>query len=95
MLFVLQLAESIDATAAEEKAAKRGDEEDDSDDDDEPEHFSVRFTNRLLKYLLKGFLAKDKVVRHRAVSFVAEMILHLGAMECVSNTSLNSFIFAD
>lgn len=85
-LFLLLLAEPPDATAAEEKKAQRGDQDEDSDDDEEEEHVVVRFTNRILQYLLKGFLAKDKVVRHRAVSFVAEMISHLGTMECVSST---------
>ncbi|EIM89256.1 ARM repeat-containing protein [Stereum hirsutum FP-91666 SS1] len=76
--------------SAEEKKAQRGDQDEDSDDDEEEEHVVVRFTNRILQYLLKGFLAKDKVVRHRAVSFVAEMISHLGTMDDEMYVTLRS-----
>lgn len=92
---MLLLAQTSDGTAAEEKAAQRGGRDEDSDDDEESEHVAVRFTNRLLTYLLRGFVAKDKIVRHRAVSFVAEMVSHLGAMECVSSVSLFSSAIAD
>lgn len=59
--------------AAEEK----GDED---EDEDTP---ATRFVARLLKHLLKGFLAKDKNVRYRVVQVVAEMVSHLGEIECV------------
>jgi hypothetical protein len=39
--------------------------------------------NRLLKYLLRGFVAKDKAVRFRCVGLVAEMVSYLGEIECV------------
>lgn len=54
---------------------------DDDDDDDSP---SSRFTTRLLRFLLKGFLAKDKTVRYRVVHLVAEMVSSLGEIEYVS-----------
>ncbi|PFH49330.1 hypothetical protein AMATHDRAFT_76233 [Amanita thiersii Skay4041] len=49
-----------------------------SDDDDT---IATRFTARLLKFLLQGFLAKNKVVRYRALFFVSELISHLGEID--------------
>ncbi|KAK0449796.1 nuclear condensing complex subunit [Desarmillaria tabescens] len=40
-----------------------------------------RFTTRILQWLLEGFLAKNKVVRSRAVQMVAEMIAHIGDID--------------
>lgn len=57
------------------------DEEDEDEDEDTP---ASRFTARLLKFLLKGFLAKEKSVRYRVLCTVAEMVSHLGAIEWVS-----------
>lgn len=48
------------------------------DDDETP---NSRFVSRLLSYLLQGFLAKDKVVRYRSVSIVAELVSNLGELE--------------
>ena len=42
---------------------------------------AVRFTLRLLKWLLQGFNAKDKIVRIRVVSLVTEIIGHLDELE--------------
>lgn len=53
------------------------------EDDDADNVPAVRFTSRLLKWLLQGFNAKDKTVRLRVVSLVAEMIGHLDEIECV------------
>jgi condensin complex subunit 3 len=50
----------------------------DSDDDDTT---ASRFTAKLLKFLLKGFQAKDKFVRYRVIFLVAEMVAHLGEVE--------------
>ena len=58
-------------------AEERGDKD---DDEDTP---ASRFVARLLKHLLKGFLAKDKNVRYRVLQVVAEMISHLGEIEYV------------
>jgi condensin complex subunit 3 len=60
--------------ATEEKSA--ADEEDDDEDTT-----ASRFTARLLKFLLKGFLARDRFVRYRVLYTVAEMVSHLGAIE--------------
>lgn len=54
----------------------------DSDDEDNDTTAS-RFTAKLLNFLLKGFQAKDKVVRYRVISIAAEMISYLGELECV------------
>ncbi|GLB42179.1 putative nuclear condensing complex subunits, C-term domain [Lyophyllum shimeji] len=40
-----------------------------------------RFVTRLLKWLLQGFLAKNKTIRYRAVCMVSEMISHLGEID--------------
>ena len=53
-------------------------EENDPDDD---VTYASRFTARLLRFLLKGFEAKDKNVRFRVVQSVSEMISHLGTIE--------------
>ncbi|GBE88890.1 hypothetical protein SCP_1402980 [Sparassis crispa] len=49
-----------------------------SDDDDT---LAVRFVSRLLRWLLQGFVAKDKTVRLRSVSLVAELVVHLGELD--------------
>ena len=59
-------------------------EEDDNDDDDD-DTTSARFVARLLKFLLSGFVAKDKIVRYRCVRILAEMVAHLGEIEYVSS----------
>lgn len=53
---------------------------DDDDDDDTP---ASRFVSQLIKYLLKGFEAKDKNVRFRVLQIVTDMISNLGEIECV------------
>ncbi|KAI5983442.1 hypothetical protein EDC04DRAFT_3008794, partial [Pisolithus marmoratus] len=55
--------------------------DDDGDDDDDTT--SSRFVARLLKFLVNGFVAKDKIVRYRCVRILAEMVTHLGEIECV------------
>ena len=60
---------------------KKDDEIDDDNDDDDTT--AARFIARLLKFLLKGFVAKDKVVRYRCVHILAEMVAHLGEIEYV------------
>jgi condensin complex subunit 3 len=56
---------------------KKGEDDDDDDDDTT----AARFVTRLLKFLLKGFLAKDKIVRYRCVHILTEMVSHLGEIE--------------
>lgn len=51
------------------------------DEEDEEGNFRSRFTSSLLRYLLSGFLAKDKIVRYRVLQLVAEMTSHLGEIE--------------
>ncbi|KAK2461194.1 hypothetical protein APHAL10511_006721 [Amanita phalloides] len=62
-----------------EKAAEERSSEDDGDEDEDTT--ASRFTARLLKFLLKGFLAKEKFVRYRVLYTVAEMVSHLGAID--------------
>ncbi|KAI5122624.1 hypothetical protein M0805_008713 [Coniferiporia weirii] len=45
-----------------------------SDDDDDDDTTASRFMSRLVKYLLKGFEAKDKTVRFRVLQIIAEML---------------------
>jgi condensin complex subunit 3 len=70
------LVEHAPTPAAEQK--KNQPYED--DDEDTP---ASRFTNRILRFLLKGFVAKDKTVRYRVVHLVAEMVASLGEIEYV------------
>lgn len=51
------------------------------DDDDDEDTFVSRFVSRLLKWVLRGFLAKDKNVRYRSVFIISEMVLWLGELE--------------
>jgi hypothetical protein len=53
------------------------------EDDEDEETFVSRFVSRLLNWILRGFLAKDKNVRYRSVFSVSEMILWLGPLEWV------------
>jgi condensin complex subunit 3 len=53
------------------------------EEDNDEDSTASRFTARLLKFLLKGFLAKDKVVRYRVLHLMAEMVSHLGEIEYV------------
>lgn len=61
-------------------------EEDDEEEDETPES---RFTNHLLRWLLRGFPAKDKNVRFRCCQLVTMLITNGKAinMECVSPPS--------
>lgn len=52
------------------------------DDEDTP---TSRLVAALLKHLIKGFNAKDKIVRYRVVQIVAELIFSLGELELVLN----------
>ena len=70
--------------AAEQKNAE------DEDEDEDDNTTASRFTARLLRFLLKGFLAKDKSIRYRVLQTVAEMVSHLGEIESVSHWSLLS-----
>ncbi|KAI0747199.1 nuclear condensing complex subunit [Daedaleopsis nitida] len=49
-----------------------------AEDDDTP---SERFLSHLLRFLLDGCVAKDKVVRFRVCQCIAEMITHLGSLD--------------
>ncbi|KAI0092243.1 nuclear condensing complex subunit [Irpex rosettiformis] len=52
-----------------------------SRDNEESDTPVSRFVADLLKFLLKGFQAKDKNVRFRSVSTVAELVSHLGELD--------------
>lgn len=49
--------------------------------DDDEDNLATRFVSRLLKWLIQGFMAKDKTIRYRSVHLVSEMISHLGEIE--------------
>ncbi|KAJ7678541.1 nuclear condensing complex subunit [Mycena rosella] len=63
-----------------ERAADDRDEDGGNDNEDDDTTAS-RFTAKILKFLLKGFQAKDKFVRFRVVSLAAEMVVHLGEVD--------------
>lgn len=52
-----------------------------SEDEDEIEGPSARLVQQLLKFLLKGFQAKNKIARFRCVQLVALMVNSLGEIE--------------
>ncbi|KAG8741938.1 hypothetical protein FRC10_002249 [Ceratobasidium sp. 414] len=74
--FIGAFVKYITDKAASQKA-ENGQEED-SDDDDTP---ASRFVTYLLRYLLQGFMAKDKNVRYRSVHITAEMVSGLGEID--------------
>ncbi|KAI6040837.1 nuclear condensing complex subunit [Pisolithus marmoratus] len=53
----------------------------DGDGDDDDDTTASRFVARLLKFLVNGFVAKDKIVRYRCVRILAEMVTHLGEID--------------
>ncbi|KAG5635107.1 hypothetical protein H0H81_012436 [Sphagnurus paluster] len=71
--FLGQYIKFVNEKAAEEKNA----EEEEGDDDTT----ASRFTARFLRFLFKGFLAKEKAVRYRVLQSVAEMVSHLGEVD--------------
>ncbi|KAF8605217.1 hypothetical protein BDV93DRAFT_543748 [Ceratobasidium sp. AG-I] len=83
--FIGAFVKYITDKAATQKA-ENGDDED-SDDDDTP---ASRFVTYLLKYLLQGFMAKDKNVRYRSVHITAEMVSGLGEIDDDIYESLRS-----
>lgn len=44
----------------------------------------MRFIARVLQWLLGGFTAKDKTVRYRCISIVAELVARLNIFEFVA-----------
>ncbi|KAL6308311.1 nuclear condensing complex subunit [Sparassis latifolia] len=73
MKFVGGYVRFINEKAVEERKRKEMDEDEDTT--------ASRFVTRVLKFLLKGCVAKDKVVRFRVVQCIADMILHLGEID--------------
>lgn len=47
-----------------------------------------------MKFLLKGFQAKDKTIRYRVLQLVAEMVSHLGEVEYVQFPDLSLLFFS-
>ncbi|TFK38229.1 nuclear condensing complex subunit [Crucibulum laeve] len=81
--FVGGYTKFVNEKAAEEKSAQEGDDEDE-------DTTASRFTAHLLKFLLKGFESKDKIVRYRVLQTVAEMVSHLGEIDEDIYTSLRA-----
>ncbi|KAJ6516489.1 nuclear condensing complex subunit [Mycena sanguinolenta] len=63
-----------------ERAADEREDDSDSDSTD-TDTTASRFTFRLLKFLLRGFQAKDKFVRYRVIYITGEMIIGLGELD--------------
>ena len=53
------------------------------EEDDDDDTTASRFTAKILKWLMSGFMAKDKNVRYRVLQTVAEMVAYLGVIEYV------------
>ncbi|PFH49328.1 hypothetical protein AMATHDRAFT_147847 [Amanita thiersii Skay4041] len=64
-----------------DKAAEEKNLVENPDEDEDEDTTASRFTARLLTFLLKGFVSKEKSVRYRVLSTVAEMVSHLGAID--------------
>ncbi|KAJ7746625.1 nuclear condensing complex subunit [Mycena metata] len=73
--FVGGYTKFINERAAEDKADA------DDNDDSEGDTTASRFTAILLKFLLKGFQAKDKNVRYRVISLAGELIFNMGELD--------------
>ncbi|KAF8635423.1 hypothetical protein AX15_000413 [Amanita polypyramis BW_CC] len=73
--FTNEKAAEEKAKASESASALAAIEEDDDDS------LAIRFLSRLLKWLLQGFLAKNKTVRYRSIFIVSELISHLGEID--------------
>ena len=48
---------------------------------DDDQTTASRFSARLLKWLIRGFSSKNKIVRYRTVAIICETISHLGEIE--------------
>ncbi|CAE6436074.1 unnamed protein product [Rhizoctonia solani] len=78
--FIGSFVKYITDKAAQQKAKDSEENEADSDEEDDDTPAS-RFVTYLLKYVLQGFMAKDKNVRYRCVHITAEMISGLGEID--------------
>jgi len=65
--------ERLDLLDSKERGGAEGDDEDDGP--------ASRLVSQFLGFLLKGFVAKNKVARFRCVQLVALMINSLGEIE--------------
>ncbi|KAJ1951758.1 chromosome condensation complex Condensin, subunit G, partial [Linderina pennispora] len=81
--FVQVSYEKDQQAAAKEKAQKDKDDVFGADDDDEEEEDSVssRFVELLIRYLLQGFQAKEKMTRLRCCQIVAMSVTCLGEID--------------
>ncbi|KAF9008698.1 nuclear condensing complex subunit [Cyathus striatus] len=73
-----------------EKAAEETVNQESKDEDEDEDTTASRFTAHLLKFLLKGFTGKDKIVRYRVLRIVAEMVSHLGEIDEEIYTNLRA-----
>ncbi|KAL4248656.1 CND3 (condensin subunit 3) family protein [Abortiporus biennis] len=48
------------------------------EDEDTP---AARFVSRMIRFLIKGCIAKDKIIRFRVLQCLAEMVSHLGEID--------------
>ncbi|KAF8761781.1 Nuclear condensing complex subunit [Rhizoctonia solani] len=78
--FIGSFVKYITDKAAQQKAKENEENPADSDEEDDDTPAS-RFVTYLLKYVLQGFVAKDKNIRYRCVHITAEMISGLGEID--------------
>ncbi|CAE6456848.1 unnamed protein product, partial [Rhizoctonia solani] len=78
--FIGSFVKYITDKAAQQKAKENDENPADSDEEDDDTPAS-RFVTYLLKYVLQGFMVKDKNVRYRCVHITAEMISGLGEID--------------
>ncbi|OCH93098.1 hypothetical protein OBBRIDRAFT_725376 [Obba rivulosa] len=73
MKFVGGYTKFVTGKVPEERQKEELDEDDDTT--------STRLVTRILKFLLKGCVAKDKVVRYRVLQCLSDMISYLGELD--------------
>ncbi|CAE6447053.1 unnamed protein product [Rhizoctonia solani] len=78
--FIGLFVKYITDKAAQQKA-KEGEEDEANSDEEDDDTPASRFVTYLIKYVLQGFMAKDKNVRYRCVHITAEMISGLGEID--------------
>lgn len=81
-MFILILPEAYEAKSSRSPIPLTSSQID-TEDDETP---ASRFVARLVEWLIRGFVSKNRIVRFRAIAIVSEMISNLGEIEYVSET---------
>ncbi len=95
--YVTYAQEQFRLQARADKAEARkaaGESEEEDEDEEEEDTTATRFTNLLLKHLLKGFVSKNKNVRLRCCGCIALLINGLEAVDEKLFQTLKSFLLS-